>query len=64
VAPGEAIDEVDPTGAGDAFDGVLLASLALGVPAEEALARACHAGALVAATRAVWPRSIDATPRV
>jgi sugar/nucleoside kinase (ribokinase family) len=64
VAPGEAIDEVDPTGAGDAFDGVLLGSLALGVPAEEALARACHAGALVAATRAVWPRSVEATPRV
>ena len=55
VAPAEPIDEVDPTGAGDAFDGVLLASLARGVPAEEALARACHAGALVAATSAAWP---------
>jgi len=55
VAPAEPIDEIDPTGAGDAFDGVLLASLAQGAPPEEALARACHAGAMVAVTRAAWP---------
>ena len=60
TAPGEPIDEIDPTGAGDAFDGVLLASLALGVSAEEALVRACHAGALVAATREVWPDCVEA----
>jgi sugar/nucleoside kinase (ribokinase family) len=57
---GEPIAEVDPTGAGDAFDGVLLASLVSGVPPEEALARACHAGATVAATREVWPESVEA----
>jgi ribokinase len=60
TAPAEPIDEVDPTGAGDAFDGVLLASLALGLPADEALARACHAGALVAAIRGVWPEFVVA----
>lgn len=62
TVPGEPIAEVDPTGAGDAFDGVLLASLVSGVPAEEALARACHAGAQVAATCAVWPESVEALP--
>jgi sugar/nucleoside kinase (ribokinase family) len=54
-APGEPIDEVDPTGAGDAFDGVLLAALARGAEPEEALRRACHAGALVAASEGNWP---------
>ena len=58
TAPAEPIDEIDPTGAGDAFDGVLLASLAQGAAAEEALDRACHAGAMVAATREVWPESV------
>ncbi len=51
----EAIEERDPTGAGDAFDGVLLASLARGVDAGEALRRACQAGAEVAASASVWP---------
>jgi len=54
-AEAEAIDERDPTGAGDAFDGVLLASLARGVGADEALRRACQAGAEVAASASVWP---------
>jgi sugar/nucleoside kinase (ribokinase family) len=58
--PAEPIDEVDPTGAGDAFDGVFLASLTLGASPEEALTRACHAGALVAATREVWPEFVVA----
>jgi sugar/nucleoside kinase (ribokinase family) len=49
VAPAEVLDEVDPTGAGDAFDGVLLALLACGADPEAAVARACHAGGLVAA---------------
>ncbi len=50
-----AIDEVDPTGAGDAFDGMLLAGLARGVPLSDALRRACHAGALAAASSGTWP---------
>lgn len=54
-APAESIDEVDPTGAGDAFDGVLLTMLGSGADPEEALARACHAGALVAASVQAWP---------
>lgn len=54
-APAEPIDEVDPTGAGDAFDGVLLASLARGADPPMALRRACHAGALVAASEGTWP---------
>jgi ribokinase len=51
----EAVEERDPTGAGDAFDGVLLASLARGIEPEEALDRACRAGARVAASASVWP---------
>jgi sugar/nucleoside kinase (ribokinase family) len=50
-----AVEERDPTGAGDAFDGVLLASLALGIDPGEALRRACQAGADVAASPSVWP---------
>jgi len=51
----EAVEERDPTGAGDAFDGVLLASLARGIEPGEALYRACRAGASVAASASVWP---------
>jgi len=54
-APAEPIDEADPTGAGDAFDGVLLGSLARGAEPDDALRRACHAGALVAANEGTWP---------
>jgi ribokinase len=54
-APAEPVTEVDPTGAGDAFDGVLLASLARGVPVERAIADACHAGAVVASSTSAWP---------
>ena len=54
-APGELVHEVDPTGAGDAFDGVLLGALARGTGMDEALGRACHAGALVAASARTWP---------
>lgn len=56
-APGERIAEVDPTGAGDAFDGVLLAALARGTEPEAALRRACHAGALVTASAEIWPEA-------
>jgi sugar/nucleoside kinase (ribokinase family) len=51
----ETVEERDPTGAGDAFDGVLLASLARGIEPSEALHRACRAGASVAASASVWP---------
>ncbi|MDP9299790.1 MAG: PfkB family carbohydrate kinase [Actinomycetota bacterium] len=60
AADGEAIEEVEATGAGDAFDGVLLCSLARERGPEEALARACHAGALVAASPATWPEESGA----
>lgn len=49
------VSEADPTGAGDAFDGVLLARLARGDEPAEALARACRAGGLVAASASTWP---------
>ena len=55
TAPAETVAEVDPTGAGDAFDGVLLAGLARGAAPEDALAHACHAGALVAESEQAWP---------
>ena len=55
-APAEPVDELDPTGAGDAFDGVLLASLARGAEPADALSRACHAGAQVASSLSAWPR--------
>jgi sugar/nucleoside kinase (ribokinase family) len=55
TAAPEAIEEVDPTGAGDAFDGVLLAGLARGVTVTDAARRACHAGALAAASAGTWP---------
>jgi sugar/nucleoside kinase (ribokinase family) len=60
VAPAEPVREVDPTGAGDAFDGVLLASLAGGSEPGDALGAACHAGALVAATGQAWPEAVGA----
>jgi sugar/nucleoside kinase (ribokinase family) len=49
------VDEIDPTGAGDAFDGVLLGALGRGVDPAEALERACRAGARVAASSSTWP---------
>ena len=45
----------DPTGAGDAFDGVLLAALARNNDPATALRRAGAAGARVAATGVSWP---------
>ncbi len=53
--PAEEVPEVDPTGAGDAFDGVLLAELVRGATLEAALARACHAGALQVSSGCGWP---------
>jgi ribokinase len=54
-ADAEGIEERDPTGAGDAFDGVLLASLARGTDPDEALRLACRVGASVAASASAWP---------
>jgi sugar/nucleoside kinase (ribokinase family) len=54
-APSPAIDAVDPTGAGDAFDGVLLASLAGGANPDDALRAACRAGSRAAASADPWP---------
>lgn len=51
----ELIYEVDPTGAGDAFDGVLLSGLARGGEPQVVHRRAGHAGALVAAAESSWP---------
>ena len=48
-------EEADPTGAGDGFDGVLLARLARGVGPEEALRDACRAGARAAGSHDLWP---------
>jgi sugar/nucleoside kinase (ribokinase family) len=49
------VPEADPTGAGDAFDGVLLAALTLGAPLDEAVRRGCAAGATVAGGPSSWP---------
>jgi hypothetical protein len=63
--PGFAVEEVDPTGAGDTFGATFLAGWLRGLPAREALRRANAAGAL-AVTRlgpmegASAPASIDA----
>ena len=62
AAAAEPVDEVDPTGAGDAFDGVLLALLARGTPPEVALTQACLAGASVASSTDVWPVAAAGAP--
>jgi sugar/nucleoside kinase (ribokinase family) len=54
-ASAPAVDEIDPTGAGDAFDGVLLAGLARGADPEAALEAACQAGAAAASSPDPWP---------
>jgi len=54
-AVAEPILQGDPTGAGDAFDGMLLAMLARGSTPDEALTAACRAGALVAGSGSAWP---------
>lgn len=46
---------VDPTGAGDAFDGTLLAGLAGGASLLDAVSRACEAGAEATTVEGAWP---------
>ncbi len=53
--PAERVVEVDPTGAGDAFDGVFLACVALGASVPDALRLACRAGALQVSSERSWP---------
>ena len=55
--PVEPVEEADPTGAGDAFDGVLLAALTAGASLEEAVRRGSGAGAQVAASPSSWPEA-------
>jgi ribokinase len=52
---GVPVSELDSSGAGDAFDGVLLAQLAAGRSPGDALQAACRAGAAVAASYETWP---------
>ncbi len=47
----------DPTGAGDAFDGVFLAAAARGASPAEALRRASAAGARVVQSLETWPEA-------
>ena len=51
----ESASEVDPTGAGDAFDGTFLAELVREADLERALTRASSAGARCAASEDPWP---------
>jgi sugar/nucleoside kinase (ribokinase family) len=55
-AAADPVEDVDPTGAGDAFDGVFLARLAGGSQLEAALEAACAAGALAAGSPESWPQ--------
>jgi sugar/nucleoside kinase (ribokinase family) len=53
--PGAEAHPIDATGAGDAFDGTLLAGLAAGASMSEAAARACEAGAEATTVEGAWP---------
>lgn len=49
------VEVADPTGAGDAFNGVFLSHLAAGAEPEDALERAIESGARAAASWSRWP---------
>jgi ribokinase len=49
------VDPVDATAAGDAFTACLVVSLLEGRPRQDALSRACAAGALAASRRGAQP---------
>ena len=56
VVPATPVDDpVDPTGAGDAFDGAVLAALVRGATVREAIERGCRAGALAVQSLETWP---------
>ncbi len=61
-ADGERVAEADPTGAGDAFDGVLLVGLVRGDEPAAVLRQACHVGALVASSGTGWPAEGSSPP--
>jgi ribokinase len=54
VGPVDA-EAIDATGAGDAFAGALMAAVALGASMEDAVTRACAAGAEAVAHEGAWP---------
>jgi sugar/nucleoside kinase (ribokinase family) len=54
-APAPLVPEIDPTGAGDAFDGAFLSALTAGASPEASLRAGCLAGSMAAASRDLWP---------
>lgn len=54
-APSPTVEEVDPTGAGDAFDGAFLAAFAGGASLRASLETGCLAGSNAAGTASSWP---------
>jgi ribokinase len=55
MVPAPKVEAVDPTGAGDAFNGALAVALAEGKPLKEAVSFACFAGALTTTKHEVVP---------
>jgi sugar/nucleoside kinase (ribokinase family) len=57
--PAQAAECVDSTGAGDAFDGGLLAAWLAGASPRDALRGGVRAGALAAGRTGAWPSAVD-----
>jgi ribokinase len=55
MVPAPRVEAVDPTGAGDAFNGALAVALTEGEPLRQAVSFANYAGALTATRRQVIP---------